>query len=145
MNARLQEYAAIAQVIGAIAIVASLVFVGLEIRANTDATYATTYDQLLAQQVEWRIDIASQPELLEALEIARSGGEVTQAARFAQEAVFKTYERAYIAWIYERLRDEEWQTFAVDLCSLPPMIDRMQMPREIFTPRFWHHIHQLDC
>ena len=133
------------EVVGAIAIVASLVFVGLEIRANTNATYATTYDQLVAQQVEWRMDLASQPELLEALEIARSGGEVTQAARFAQEAIFKTYERAYIAWIYERLRDDEWQTFAADMCSLPATIERMQMPRFIFTPRFWDYIHQIDC
>lgn len=48
VKAKLQEYALIADIIGGIAIVASLIFVGVQLQQNTIATQGNTRNELIA-------------------------------------------------------------------------------------------------
>ena len=52
MKRTLAEWASVAEIIGALAIVVSLVFVGLQIRANTRATQNATYQQSVGYEIE---------------------------------------------------------------------------------------------
>jgi len=52
MKEILEQYALIAQIISAIAIIISLVFVGLQIKGNTKATRASTFHQIAALDIK---------------------------------------------------------------------------------------------
>ena len=67
---KLEKWALIAEIIGGIAIVLSLVFVGIEIRRNTNAAYAATYDQILADHIDINLAEANS---LSTLNFAKSG------------------------------------------------------------------------
>ena len=49
MKAKLQEYALIAEIIGGIAIVLSLIFVGMQIRQNSEISQVNAYQELVSQ------------------------------------------------------------------------------------------------
>jgi hypothetical protein len=76
MKEKLQQYALVAEIVGGIAIVASLVFVGLEIRQNSRVSQVNAYQELIAQitlintmriedaefaELFWRFDHGEQP------------------------------------------------------------------------------------
>ncbi len=52
---RLERLALIAEIIGGIAIVITLIVLIYETRQNTIATYAASYDQLAADMADWRM------------------------------------------------------------------------------------------
>ena len=52
MKEILQEYALIAEIISAFAVIISLVFVGLQIRGNTKATQASTFHEIAALDIQ---------------------------------------------------------------------------------------------
>ena len=73
---KLQEYALIAEIIGAVAIVCSLIFVGLQIRQNSRISSVNAYQELISQistmnslriqdpgfaDLFWRFDHGQQP------------------------------------------------------------------------------------
>ncbi len=62
MREILEEYALIAEIISAIAIIISLVFVGLQIRENTKATQASTFHEIAALDIKILLDFASSQE-----------------------------------------------------------------------------------
>jgi hypothetical protein len=51
MKEILEEYALIAEIISAIAVIISLIFVGLQIRSNTKATQASTFHKIDALDI----------------------------------------------------------------------------------------------
>jgi hypothetical protein len=59
MKKSLADWASIAEILGAAAIVVSLAFVGLEIRANTRATQAATLQQSLGYEISILIGVVS--------------------------------------------------------------------------------------
>ena len=77
MKEKLQEYALIAEIIGGIAIVCSLIFVGVQIRQNSEVSEINAYQELIAQitlmnslrvqdaefaELFWRFDHGEQPQ-----------------------------------------------------------------------------------
>lgn len=62
MKEILEEYALIAEIISAIAIIISLVFVGLQIRGNTKATQASTFHEIAALDIKILLDFANSQE-----------------------------------------------------------------------------------
>ncbi len=62
MKSRLSEWAATSEIIGAAAIVVSLVFVGLEIRSNTRATQAAMLQQTVGFDIEILLGQGRDPE-----------------------------------------------------------------------------------
>ncbi len=62
MKEILTEYALIAEIVSAIAIVISLVFVGLQIRGNTKATQASTFHEIAALDIQLLLSFANSQE-----------------------------------------------------------------------------------
>jgi len=71
MKEILEEYALIAEIISAVAIIISLVFVGIQIRANTKATQATTFHQIAALDIEILLSLGSSQESARIISIFR--------------------------------------------------------------------------
>ena len=82
---RLEKYALIAEIVGAVAIVLSLVFVGLEIRENTRATILTSDRALDEQNLALNLAITNSSDFAELLvraEMDRHGLDDQERARF---------------------------------------------------------------
>ena len=77
MKEKLQEYALIAEIVGGIAIVLSLIFVGMQIRQNSEISQVNAYQELVSQitlmntlrvqdgafaALFWRFDHGEQPQ-----------------------------------------------------------------------------------
>jgi hypothetical protein len=61
---------ALAELVGAVGVVASLVFVGLQVRQNTRSMRASTYDSLVRSNGDWISALIQDPSLASAFETA---------------------------------------------------------------------------
>lgn len=80
MKEKLQEYALIAEIISALAVVAGLVFVGLEIRQstaqaemNTRAIETAAYQDLIGQIIDINRDVMADPVLMDLIQRGLAG------------------------------------------------------------------------
>ena len=73
------RYALVAEIISAVAVVVSLIFVAFQVKDNTAAIRSSTYDGILSDHIEWRMTVASSPELMASILKVDSGiAEVTE-------------------------------------------------------------------
>jgi hypothetical protein len=145
----LKKWALISEIVGAAAIVVSLIFVGLQVRDASSATYAGTYDRLLADLVYWRMELATSPNAMRGWEAISNpdGAEnqdpvVFQAGRFVVESAVQIFERAYYARFYGRLNDEEWSRFQRRMCNpqLHEVWARANLNGNLFSQEFWQYV-----
>lgn len=62
MKEILEEYALIAEIMSAIAVMISLIFVGLQIRSNTKATQASTFHEIAALDIHLLLSLGASKE-----------------------------------------------------------------------------------
>ena len=145
---KLEKWALIAEIVGAVAIVVSLIFVGLQVRDAGNATYADTYDRLIGDLINWRVQVATSPIALRGWEgvlnpdseenhdplIARAGTEITTA-------VVQIWERAYFAHFYGRLNDAEWNRFKKAICNpgYHEIWERAGVTISLVADEFWQY------
>lgn len=86
----------IAEVIGLVGVIGSLVFVGLEVRQSAIATRAATDAQVADGFRELNLVMASSPELARAL--AEHGGNPEQAPRSDQVLILGLYRAIFHIW-----------------------------------------------
>jgi hypothetical protein len=114
MKEKLQEYALIAEIISAIAIVVSLIFVGLQIRDNTIASEAATYQDSVAYDVEILTMLGSNPDasrIWNAYSRNNPDGLTTDEivqAQFIMSATVRLLENYYIQNESGMLSDAGW-------------------------------------
>jgi len=146
---KLEKLALIAEIVGSAAIVVSLVFVGLQIRSATTATYAGTYDQLLADQVYWRMELATNLETLRGFDshvfpdsTENLDPATIRAGALAMEAIVQIFERAYIARRYGRLNDQEWSRFETAMCNSEyhEMWASAKVNPSLYSQEFWNYV-----
>jgi len=130
-NEKLKRYALVAEIISAAAVVVSLVFVAFQVKDNTSAIRSSTYDGILADHIEWRLTVATHPELGAAiLKLDNSDTDITDLeqknANRAYEALFQIYERAYFARKYETLGDSEWARYEKAICRVASFVDDIE-------------------
>ncbi len=85
LKLKLSEWANLAEIIGGIAIVCSLLFVGLEVRENTRVTMLTSDRSLDQQNLALNLSIANSPDFAEILvraEMNRDTLSVIERSRF---------------------------------------------------------------
>lgn len=150
---RLEKWTLLVESIGTSAIIVSLLFVAFEIRENTNATYAASWDALASSQIDWRMRIAANPKMREDWgEYLRTQGPSSQRARFVNAsddvslyiggALLLNYERAYFARQYGRLGDREWSRYQRSMCGASGAL--LELNRENnFTEEFWQYLQ--DC
>lgn len=131
------------EVVGLGAVVLGLVFVGLELRSNTEAVRASTFQNLTDISNDYIMEIAADPDLSRILHAARAGG--LGALDPADSVRFWSLERAF--WVrmqnvysqYERgtLTEDDFVLYRSVICDAPEA-GRALWPehRSILTPSF---------
>lgn len=140
---KLSAWAQIAEIVAAIGVVVGLVFLGLEVRENTEITRAATYDASIVRLNEWRTQVVRDPDVSR-LYLAYT--EATTGALNAEDAfrlqvlltsLWGVYETAFYSRDYGLLGESEWGRFAVQICEHRglnlPVWDDIVAPR-ITTP-----------
>ena len=127
-NEKLKRYALVSEIISAAAVVVSLIFVAFQVKDNTAAIRSSTYDGILSDHIEWRLTIATHPELGAAiLKLDNSDTDMNDLERKnaerAYQALFQIYERAYFARKYETLGDSEWARYEKPICRFASFMD----------------------
>ncbi|HEU5284899.1 MAG TPA: hypothetical protein VFU20_00135 [Sphingomicrobium sp.] len=140
----LEEWAFVAQIVSAIAVVASLVFVGFQLRHATAAIRATSsqahsslYTDLVQSIIDnadfarvWSIGI-NEPKKLSVEEWVRF---VAYAS-----ALFRLYESSRVQWLNGRLDEEHWHTIerqAADFGHLPGLQGAWELRSHWYSPEF---------
>ena len=140
----LEEWAFVAQIVSAIAVVASLVFVGFQLRHATAAIRATSsqahsslYTDLVQSIIDnadfaraWSIGVSNPNKLSE-----------EDWVRFVAyaSALFRLYESSRVQWLNGRLDEEHWHTIerqAADFGHLPGLERAWRLRGHWYSPEF---------
>jgi hypothetical protein len=144
VNRNFSHWATVAEIVSAIAIVASLIFVGIQIRVNTTTETLSTYDRLHGDLINWQMQLATNSEILDSLNALITGGRDTDGqltmGSVALLALWQIYERAYFARSYGRLGDEEWNRYQRFMCDSGLSETRTQLSGQAFTDEFWQYL-----
>ena len=113
---RLSDWASIAEVVGAIAVVISLLYVGVQINANTAEVRSANRQELVNRSFTATSNAASSPELASALSKAADGApltrqELSQYEYFVRSMLYDVQE-AYLLFIEGHLDESYWNTRA---------------------------------
>ena len=115
MKEKLHVYALMAEIISAIAIVFSLVFVGFQIRENTISSQADTYQGIAAMDVEILLEFSSTPDKARIINIYRESPESLVGDEKAQGANMFLVEVRHVENLFLQhqmgmLSEESWGT-----------------------------------
>ena len=117
MNQKLSDWASIAEIVGAAAIVVSLIFVGLQIGSNTNATQAATLQQSVGFETDILLHLASaDAETIVNFEYQSQGQDFTDRelpqmrGEFLYLAAMRMLEDLYLQWNAGTLSDEAWSS-----------------------------------
>ena len=121
MKEKLQEFALIAEVIGGIAVIVTLVFLVVETRENTNAIQAQTYQSLTSELNESRRSERATHILQVTAKLADNGMESLTGLEWAElmfwnESKWGVYESAFYAYRRGILGDDEWMRFESAIC-----------------------------
>jgi hypothetical protein len=109
----LEKFASIAEIVGGIAVIVTLVLVVLEIRANTDATRALSRQSIAARAEELLLQ-ETRPELAVVIIKARNGELLEGVERSMYSGYFnarlRNAEEAFLQYRDGQLSEEYWLT-----------------------------------
>lgn len=121
-NLKLSDWASIAEVISSVAVVISLIFLIVGIRANTEVTRAAAYDRNVDALNSFRADVARDDELAQ-LWLAYESGEAAQLEGLDRlqlnmviNLAFGNYEKAYFNHKYGVMGNSEWTRYERQIC-----------------------------
>ena len=121
MKLKLQEYAMIAEILGGVAVIVTLLFLVFETRENTNAIQAQTYQSLTSELNEIRrtsisADMADIREKLQSSGLDSLSG--TERFRYIsnRQALWGVYESSFYARERDILGDLEWERFGDAIC-----------------------------
>jgi hypothetical protein len=118
----LRNWAAAAEIISAIAVVVSLLYVGAGVRQNTVAIEGTTYQQVVRASNEYLLTVAADPTFAEILVRAWSDPSQLTAVEkvrfYYHERVFwRNMENAYFQNAKGVLGEQEWEVYSRIACK----------------------------
>jgi len=153
---KLRNLALFAEVISGIAIVVTLLFLAMEMRSNTEAVRAQTYQVLMAELNNWRALFIEDPGLNETIENIDAVGWENLGMRerrrswMREIAIWGIYESAYFANLRGVLGELEWARFERQICRRfnisglmwdPP---RSMTVKPVLTPHFAEYV-EANC
>ena len=113
----------VAEIAGAIFVAITLVYLVIEIRINTEAVRASSYQQIIQNSRDHLFLIAADAELaqlsrrfFEEGSDALSPDEQLRMWAFIR-AVWRNYENAYFQFQHSVLGEEEWETYKRLICA----------------------------
>ena len=147
---KLEKWALIAEIVGGVAIVASLAMLIYETRQNTAAIFAANYDQLSADLADWRLRMATSPGASQAYfrfltspvteTVSVDTPDSDLAAQLFAVASFQIYERAYFARRNGRLGDDEWDRFYRNMCDPVQQAVWGRLEHNLFSTAFVRYL-----
>lgn len=98
---------------GAVAVLIGLIFVGLELRQNTAAIQASTFQDMTHASSEFLVTVVSDPELRRVFTSGGSNLSVEDRAIFAllQQSLWLRMQNAFRQWQIGTLTDEDWSVY----------------------------------
>lgn len=126
----------IGEVVSIIAIIVTLVFLILEVRENTAALRTESYGESIDRLNTWRLELASNNELIsmfddfiEGLEMDLSPAD-DQKLQFVIGSLWSIYESAFFARNYGTMGESEWIRFERMMCQqYISVLDQNYWPR----------------
>ena len=142
---KLQEWALVAEIIGSVALVVSLIYVGYEIRQNSEQVRVANRQSIASRVEQLTLASGNNPRLWGLVEgedpdnlpISR----LRQMYNF-NGAFYRNIEEAYLMYLEGQLSEEYWLTrapFAVSKMTdpdSPHTYHWYQLNKHAFTPRF---------
>jgi hypothetical protein len=122
MKLKLSDWASLAEITSATAVVVTLIVLIVSIRENTDLTRATVYESNINSLMGWRTEIVRDREIAELLGAYESSDIVSldeiDRTRVTQLVanIFNVYEKAYFAREYDVIGTAEWSRFERIAC-----------------------------
>ena len=111
------------EIVAVISVVLSLIFVGVELRQNTNVAKASSYREITAGLAEQRAFWASDPEVT-TIYYAYATADTTeldkvqrQRLNFILTNIFSSYENAFFSRSYGVIGDTEWKRFEAGACK----------------------------
>lgn len=139
----LKRYALISEIVGGLAVLITLIILVIEVRQNTVAMRASTYDSISADIANLQMSIATDDSLSEAEFIRQSSGReaLSPLQNFQRNhyfvSLFMMFERAFIQWESGNMEDRHWERFRESICRIAtpgfeenvgPMVDSSTTP-----------------
>lgn len=127
-------------------VIASLLFLGFEIRQNTNIAKASAYRENIQDIAEWRELLIADPEVARLFEIYSAEGlealDETGQARIAAmiNNVLGVYENAYFARRYGIVGEEEWLRFQSGACIHYQKAIENKLSLRFTTPGFRRYL-----
>jgi len=123
MNLKLSDWASIAELVSAVAVVVTLVFLIAGIRENTAITRVAVYGDLTQEFSQ--LDVLRMQDAGLARVVEAFFEETTEALDESErltldmyvQVVYRNYERAFYAQEYDVIGDEEWSRFEFLICD----------------------------
>lgn len=128
----------IAEIFGGLAIVLSLLFVGLEIRENNNLNRVEAYDRNIENLMEVRRDVFRDPEMA-VLYMTWMNGSISTLSETDQfriihhtRNVFGNYEKAYFSYSLGIMGAPEWTRYERNICLQKGRLDRDNVVQDVF-------------
>ena len=139
----LQDWASIAEIMGAVAIVFSLIYVGYELRENTRAVQAQTRQAFSAQDMTFFETALDPPVVARAVAKRQAGEELSHLEQSQLETRehlnFRIFEHAFYQFQKGTLEADEWGRYARIIrgkCTDLPALTMWNRLKESFQPDF---------
>jgi len=135
---------AISELLGAAGVIASLIYVGVQVRQNTRSMRAATYDSLVRSNGEWLAPLIQDAALATSFEVAVSNwAEVEEDQRprvmFLLTQLFRHWENAFFQQQQGTLAPSLWLTWQVVILSYfhqPGIQEWWQLRRTVYSTEF---------
>jgi hypothetical protein len=140
----LEQWSFVAQIVSAIAVIASLVFVGFQLKHATAAVRATSSQAHSSLYTDLVQSIIDHPDFARVWSIGlRDPNALTEEewVRFVAyaSALFRLYESSRVQWLNGRLDEEHWHTIekqAADFGHLSGLQRSWSLRRHWYSPEF---------
>lgn len=140
----LEQWSFVAQIVSAIAVIASLIFVGFQLRRATSAIRASSsqaHSSLYTDLVQSVIDNADFARIWSIGIKDPNAVKPDEWVRFVAyaSALFRLYESSRVQWLNGRLDEEHWHTIerqAADFRHLPGMQVAWRLRGHWYSPEF---------
>ena len=114
-NQQLQKWALIAEIIGAFAVVLSLIYLAFEVNENTRVLEASSRQELASQDIAYLSSALDSTILAGAIAKTRSGQELTPLEESQmterQHLNFRVFENAFYQTQIGALEESEWERY----------------------------------
>jgi hypothetical protein len=140
----LTRLAAIAEIVAAIAVVMSLIFVGREVRQNTAATQAATYQEMIRASNEYLLALASDSALTAIVRGAETDptslSDTEMRRYFSYSRVFwRNMDNAFVQHERGVLAEADWEVYRGIACARSRVNDQSwvwDMHADALSPEF---------